>query len=156
MPALSGYSSAVTTTKSRWTGFRSRYRTDLDSMTQPLSRRAFLALGAIALGAAGGLAGIAGVASRERPTDQRIVLGDLVLQIRADPWRLSLLGPRGDVVWDEAADQTLAFRTSTGQTYRARRLASISNVGDGVVQMVAETDDPSGGAISVEVRQLGP
>jgi alpha-glucosidase (family GH31 glycosyl hydrolase) len=125
-------------------------------MTQPLSRRAFLALGAIALGAAGGLAGIAGVASRERPTDQRVVLGDLVLQVRADPWRLSLLGPRGDVVWDESADQTLAFQTAGGQIYRARRLASFSSVGDGVVQMVAETDDPSGGPISVEVRQLGP
>ena len=69
-------------------------------MTQPLSRRAFLALGATALGAVGGLAGIAGVGSRERPTDQRVVLGDLALQVRADPWRLSLLGPQGEVVWD--------------------------------------------------------
>src|SRR5712691_5820571 len=142
MPARSAYSSVAITTKSRWTGFRSRSRTDLESMTQPLSRRAFLALGAIALGAASGLAGIAGAASRERPTDQRIVLGDLVLQVRADPWRLSLLGPRGDVVWDEAADQTLAFRTTAGQTYRALRLASFSNIGEGVVQLVAETDDP--------------
>src|SRR5437773_12043688 len=116
MPGPSACSSAAITTRSRWTGFRSRCRTDAHSMTQPLSRRAFLALGAIAVGAVGGLAGIAGAASRERPTDQRIVLGDLVLLVRADPRRMSLLGPRGDVVWDEAAAQTLALHTPARQT----------------------------------------
>ena len=50
------------------------------------------------------------------------------------------------VVWDEAADQTLGYQTVDGQTHRARRLASLARIGDGAVQLVAETDDPAGGA----------
>jgi alpha-glucosidase (family GH31 glycosyl hydrolase) len=125
-------------------------------MARPLTRRALLALGALALGAVGGLAGIAGAAVRERPTDQRIRLGDLVLLVRADPWRLSLLGPAGEVVWEEPADQTIAYRTTDGKTFRARRLTYFATVGDGLAQLVAETDDPSGGVITLEVRVLGP
>ena len=60
------------------------------------------------------------------------------------------------MVWDEAADQTLGYQTDDGQIYRARRLASFGSIGDDAVQLVAETDDPAGGAIVVEVRVLGP
>ena len=128
---------------------------DSVSASQPLTRRAFLVIGAVALGAVGGLTGIMRASSRERPPDQRIPLGELTLVVRADPWRLSLLGPSGEVVWDEAADQTLGYQTS-GQMYRARRLASFTTIGDGGVQLIAETDDPAGGAIAVEARVLGP
>jgi alpha-glucosidase (family GH31 glycosyl hydrolase) len=125
-------------------------------MARTLTRRAVLALGAVALGALGGLAGLAGAASRDRPRDQRITLGDLTLVIGADPWRLSLVGPAGDTLWEEAADQTLGYRTADGQVRRARRLASITSVGEDAFQLIAETDDPGGGAIAVEIRVLGP
>ncbi|HEV7666729.1 MAG TPA: TIM-barrel domain-containing protein [Chloroflexota bacterium] len=125
-------------------------------MVQPLTRRAFLAVGAIAIGAVGGLVGIAGASSRERPGDQRIGLGDLALLVGADPWRLSLLGPTGDVLWAEPVDQPLSYQTVDGRTFRARRLASYGVVGDGNIQLVAETDDPAGGALALEVSQLGP
>jgi alpha-D-xyloside xylohydrolase len=130
----------------------------VDSVSGPqlLSRRAFLVVGAAALGTIGGLAGIMRASSRGRPTDQRIPLGELTLVVRADPWRLTLLGPAGQVVWDEAADQTLGYQTSTGQTYRALRLTSVGFMGDGTVQLMAATDDPAGGAITVEAHVLGP
>jgi alpha-glucosidase (family GH31 glycosyl hydrolase) len=125
-------------------------------MLSPLSRRAFLALGAVALGAAAGLAGIAGVASRERPNDQRLPFGDLTLVVRADPWQMSVLGPDGSVLYEEAVDQTVGFRTTDGRDYRALRLASVSALSDGFAQLVAETDAPGAAAITLEVRQLGP
>ena len=118
---------------------------------QPLTRRAFLAIGAVLVGTVGGLAGILGASSREQPAaDQRVPLGDLTLVVHADPWRLSLLGPSGQVVWDEAADQTLGYQTVDGKMYRARRLASFGTLGDGAVQLIAQTDDPAGGALVVE------
>jgi alpha-glucosidase (family GH31 glycosyl hydrolase) len=126
-------------------------------VSAPLTRRAFLALGAVALGAVGGLAVIAGAApNRERPGDQQITLGGLTLVVRSDPWRLSLLDPNGKTLWDEAADQTISYRTTAGDLRQARRLASFNLVSTDVVQMVAETDDAAGGAISIEVRALGP
>src|SRR5205807_10435317 len=69
---------------------------------------------------------------------------------------LSLLGPAGETLWDEAADQTLGYKVSNGQTHRAKRLASFAQIGDGLVQLVAETDDPASGVISIEIRTLGP
>jgi alpha-D-xyloside xylohydrolase len=126
-------------------------------MPEALTRRAFLALGAVALGAVGGLAGIAGASpSRDRPGDQRVTLGNLTLLIAADPWRLSLVGPDGQTLWEEAPDQTLGYRTADGQVHRAQRLASFNLVSSDVVQFVAETDDPGGGAISIEARTLLP
>src|SRR5215471_19110152 len=125
-------------------------------MLTPLSRRAFLALGAVALGAAAGLAGIAGAASRERPNDQRLPFGDLTLVVHADPWQMSVLGPDGSVLYEEAADQTVGFRTTDGRDYRALRLASVGALSDGFAQLVAETDAPGAAAITLEVRQLGP
>jgi alpha-D-xyloside xylohydrolase len=126
-------------------------------MPQTLTRRAFLVLGAVALGAVGGLAGIAGASpSRERPADQRVSLGNLTLLIAADPWRLSLVAPDGQTLWEEAPDQTIGYRTADGQLHRAQRLASFNLVSSDVVQFVAETDDPDGGAISVEARTLSP
>lgn len=113
-------------------------------------------MGAAALGALGGVAGFARSASNERPVDQRLTFGDLTLVVRADPWRMSLLGPDGMPLWDEVADQTLGYRTTDGRDIRAQRLASITPTGEGSFQLVAETDDPSGGAITLEVRQLGP
>ena len=125
-------------------------------MARQVTRRTFLALGALALGATGGLAGLAGAASRQRPGDQRITLGDLTLVLGADPWRLSLEGPAGEPLWREAADQTLGYRTIDGQLHRARRLASITSIGLDAYQLIAETDDPAGGAIALEIRALGP
>src|SRR5438132_8692294 len=125
--------------------------------SQRLTRRAFLMFGALAIGAVGGLAGIAGAATnRDRPTDQRFALGDLTLVARADPWRLSLLGPGEETLWDEADEQPVGYRTVDGQIRRARRLASFSQIGTDAVQLVAESDDPTGGAISIEVRVIEP
>ncbi|MGI9145083.1 MAG: TIM-barrel domain-containing protein [Chloroflexota bacterium] len=126
------------------------------SRGQPLSRRAFLTVGAVGLGAIGGLAGSLRAASHERPADQRIPLGDLTLVVRADPWHLTLLGPTGELVWEEAADQTLEYQTASGQTCRATRLASFSTLHDGAVQLIAEVGDPADGAMVVQLRVLGP
>src|SRR5919199_3892079 len=123
-------------------------------MARPLTRRAFLALGALGLGAIAGLAGLAGAASRDRPSDQRITLGDLTVLLEADPWRLSLVGPSGDTLWEELAGETLGYRTQDGQVHRARRLASITTIGEQAYQLVAETDDPVGRAISGEIRAV--
>lgn len=126
-------------------------------MGDALTRRAFLALGAVALGAVGGLAGIAGAApSRDRPGDQRVALGNLTLLVSADPWRLALLGPDGQPLWDEAPEQTIGYRTTDGQVHRAQRLASFNLVSTDVVQLAAETDDPNSGAISLDVRAIAP
>ena len=126
-------------------------------MSQALTRRAFLALGAVALGAVGGLAGIAvAQPSRDRPGDQRIAIGTFTLNVSADPWRMTLLGPDGQSLWEEAPDQTLGYRTADGRVRRARRLASVNVVSTDVAQLVAETDDPAGGALSLEVRSLLP
>ncbi|HEX8967005.1 MAG TPA: hypothetical protein VF937_03935, partial [Chloroflexota bacterium] len=121
-----------------------------------ITRRAFLVLGAVAIGAMAGLAGIAGARQAERPTDQRIPLGDLTLVARGDPWGMSLLGPSGETLWDEAADQTVGYRTVDGQVWRARRMASCRRIDAETLQLIAETDDPAGGAILIEVRGLGP
>ncbi len=125
-------------------------------MVQPLSRRAFLAMSAVAVGAMTGLASAGSAVSRARPADQTVPLGELTLVVRSDPWRMSLTGPAGELLWQEPLDQTLSFRTTDGQAYRARRLASCTAIGNGAVQMVAETDDPLGGAIALEVLPLGP
>jgi alpha-glucosidase (family GH31 glycosyl hydrolase) len=120
-----------------------------------LTRRTFLALGAVALGAAAGVAGIAGAAtSANPPTDRQVSLGELSLRVRADPWRLSLLDQDQNTLWDEAQDQTIGYRTADGQVHRAHRLASFNLVGTNVAQMVVETDDPSGATISIEARAL--
>src|ERR1051326_7894794 len=153
--AASACSQAATITRSRWTTSVSRCRTEL--MSQALTRRAFLALGAVALGAVGGLAGIAvAQPSRDRPGDQRIAIGTFTLNVSADPWRMTLLGPDGQSLWEEAPDQTLGYRTADGRVRRARRLASVNVVSTDVAQLVAETDDPAGGALSLEVRSLLP
>ncbi len=125
-------------------------------MVQPLRRRAFLALSAAAVGSVAGLAGIGRVLITARAADQTVRLGDLTLVVAADPWRMQLLGPGGETVWQEAVDQTLSFRTPEGQTYRARRVASYTQLDSGAVLIIAETDDPLGGAIAVELRPLGP
>ncbi|MBV9580294.1 MAG: glycoside hydrolase family 31 protein [Chloroflexi bacterium] len=124
-------------------------------MSAPLTRRALLALGAVALGTAAGLKGIAGIASGDaRPGDQQVSLAGLTLLVRADPWQMSLLDPNGNTLWDEAADQTIGFRSADGDLRQARRLASFNVVSTDVVQMAAETDDPAT-AINIEVRALG-
>jgi alpha-glucosidase (family GH31 glycosyl hydrolase) len=74
----------------------------------------------------------------------------------SDPWRMSLLGPAGETLWDEPADQTLGYQTTDGQMHRARRLGSFGSIGDGIVQLVAETDDAASGVMSIEIRTLGP
>src|SRR6266851_6379283 len=125
-------------------------------MPRQVSRRAFLVLGGAALGAIAGLAEITGGSRQQRPEEQRISLGEMTLVVQADPWRMSLRGPSGEVVWDEAADDTLGYQTLDGHTRRAVRLLSVANVGDDGVQLVAETDEPAAGAIVVEVLALGP
>src|SRR6266851_5292130 len=125
-------------------------------MPRQLSRRAFLVLGGAALGAIAGLAEITVISHQQRPEEQRISLGEMTLVVEVDPWRMSLRGPSGEVVWDEAADDTLSYQTLDGHTRRAVRLLSVANVGDDGVQLVAETDEPAAGAIVVEVLALGP
>ena len=125
-------------------------------MPRPMTRRAFLALGAVAIGAVGSLAGIAGAATnRGRPGDQRLALGELTLLVRAEPWRLSLFGAAGETLWEEAEDQPLGYLTADGQVRRARRLGTVNVLSRDTVQLVAETDDPLE-AISVEVRSIAP
>ncbi|HET6315287.1 MAG TPA: hypothetical protein VFG86_02435, partial [Chloroflexota bacterium] len=113
-------------------------------MVQPLSRRAFLGVGAGMIGALAGVASITAGVSRARPNNQTHALGELTLLAQSDPWRLSLLGPGSTVLWEEALDQTLSYRTNDGQTFHARRMASCADIGGGAIQMVAETDDPLG------------
>src|SRR5216683_373132 len=125
-------------------------------MPRHVSRRAFLVLGGAALGAIAGLAEITGASHPQRPEEQRISLGEMTLVVQADPWRMSLRAPSGEVVWDEAADDTLNYQTVDGHTRRARRLLSVANVGERGVQLVAETDEPVDGAIVIEVLALGP
>src|SRR3954463_15566259 len=116
----------------------------------------FLGMGAVFVGALVGVANVTGAISRARPADQTHALGELTLEARADPWQMTLRGPSGEVLWQESLDQTLSYRTAEGQTYRARRMASCTSIGDGGIQMIAETDDPLGGSIALELRPLGP
>ena len=86
----------------------------------------------------------------------RFGLGDLVLAVDADPWRLRLLLPGGETVWEEATDETVGFRTEAGATGRAVRLLTAGSSGDGAVRLVAGTDDPGGRQIDVDVRSVAP
>jgi alpha-D-xyloside xylohydrolase len=86
--------------------------------------------------------------------DQSVRLGDLTIQVEAHPWRLRLLDPMGRVLWEEAVDYTVGFRTADGQRRRATRLAGISHPATDVVRLVAATDDPTGRDLTIEVRSL--
>jgi alpha-D-xyloside xylohydrolase len=90
------------------------------------------------------------------PVDQHIPLGELALEVEADPWRLRLLDPAGRAVWEEAADQTLGFHTSDGERPRATRLLRATSLGAGAVQLLAATDDPAGRVLAVEAHSLAP
>jgi hypothetical protein len=113
----------------------------------------FLGMGAVFVGAPAGVANITGAISRARPADQTHTLGELMLEARSDPWQMTLRAPNGEVLWQESLDQTLSYRTTEGQTYRARRMASCTGVGDGGVQMIAETDDP---LVTIALGATGP
>ncbi len=122
-------------------------------MVPDVSRRAFLLAGAgIAAAAAGLLTPFGRVAE---PADQVVQLGDLALAVGANPWRLSLRGPDGRLVWQEPLDGTLELRTRDG-VYRALRLVSTAALGDETTQLIAATDDPDGRRLTVEVQRLGP
>jgi hypothetical protein len=123
------------------------------SVKPTLTRRAFLTIAGVALGAVGGLS-VKATSSHGSVGDQRIALGNLTLLVHADPWQLTLLDPAGGVVWREAPDAPIGYRTSDGRTVRARRLSSIQSIGPGAVQLIAETDDADGSAIAVEARQI--
>src|SRR3954462_5770212 len=116
----------------------------------------FLGMGAVFVGALAGVANVTGAISRARPADQTHTLGELTLEARSDPWQMTLRAPNGEVLWQESLDQTLSYRTAQCQTLPARRMASGTSLGEGGVQMIAETDDPLGGSIALEVRPLGP
>jgi alpha-D-xyloside xylohydrolase len=115
----------------------------------------FLGMGAAIVGALAGVANVAGASSRARPADQIHTFGDLTLEAASDPWQLIVRAPNGEVLWQESLDQTLSYRTNDGQVFRARRMASSAGIGGGAIQMVAETDDPLGGSIAVELRPIG-
>ena len=74
-------------------------------------RRGLRILGAVALGSLLSLTVLAATTPSAQQADQRIFLGELSLVVRADPWQLVLLNPAGEVVWEEAPDQTLAYET---------------------------------------------
>ncbi|MBV9543777.1 MAG: hypothetical protein JOY61_05320, partial [Chloroflexi bacterium] len=118
-----------------------------------MSRRAFLTVAALALGAGAGLA-IRGTSSTGSAVDQRLVLGDLVLAINADPWRMSVFGPSSELVLQEAADQTIGYVTPDGRSFHARRLSSAEATGPGQVQLIVESDDPAGAALAIQITQL--
>ena len=108
------------------------------------------------------LAAVGGVATashewleRRGPDDQRISLGDLTLLVRAEPWQVSVLGPEGQVLWTEAPDEPLGFRRRSGEVVRARRLLSVSRLGDGAVLLIAGTDPP-GATLALEARSVAP
>jgi alpha-D-xyloside xylohydrolase len=95
-------------------------------------------------------------ASSAATASDTIPLGDLALQVEAEPWRLRLLNAAGDVVWEEASGQTLGFRLATGEWRRATRLLAVARPEPGHVRLLAATDDPTGRTLSVEAHTLGP
>jgi len=103
------------------------------------------------------LGGVSGWrATVQMSDDKSFRLGELTMQVHADPWQLRLMDPGGAVLWEEAADQTLGFRTKDGLHPRATRLLAASALGDGTVELTAATDDPAGRTLTVEVRSLAP
>jgi alpha-D-xyloside xylohydrolase len=79
----------------------------------------------------------------------RIALGELTLEITADPWHLRLLGPTGHTLWEEAPDASVGFQTTDGVWRRARALQSIQPLPGGGTRIVATTDDPVGRTIEI-------
>jgi alpha-glucosidase (family GH31 glycosyl hydrolase)/uncharacterized membrane protein len=90
------------------------------------------------------------------PKDQSVQLGELTLQVEVDPWRLRLMDPAGGVVWEEAADENLGFRTPDGPRRRATRLVAATPLGAGAVRLLAATDDPAGRVLTIEAHSLAP
>ena len=126
-----------------------------------LSRRAFIRITASAVASVGAIASVARLAAATPrtgeagpPGDQQISLAGLTLVVRANPWQLSLLDPNGQTLWDEDLNQTVGFTTQDGQVRRAQRLTSFTQPTPDAVRLVAETDDPAGGSITIEVNAL--
>ena len=87
--------------------------------------------------------------------DQTLALGELLVQVGADPWHLSLHGPDGSLVWEEASGTTLGVRAPDGTWHRAVRLDSTTRLSDGSVQLEVTTDAPDQRLV-VEVHSLAP
>jgi alpha-D-xyloside xylohydrolase len=88
--------------------------------------------------------------------DESLRVGELTLQVEAQPWRLRLLDPMGAVLWEEVSGQTLGFRLADGRWRRATRLLAATRPEPGVVRLLAATDDPAGRGLTIEARGLGP
>jgi alpha-D-xyloside xylohydrolase len=93
-------------------------------------------------------------AQLSRPQPARVPLGDLTLEVDAEPWRMRLLGPTGAPLWEEAADGAVGFQTADGVWRRARMLRSIEPLADGGTRLVATTDDPGARDIVIDARSV--
>ncbi|MDP8922888.1 MAG: DUF2079 domain-containing protein, partial [Chloroflexota bacterium] len=88
--------------------------------------------------------------------EPRFALGELVLAIHADPWRLRLQTQSGDLLWEEASDESVGFRDADGAVWRARRLHRAGLANPRTVRLIAESDDPLGRLIIVEAQSITP
>lgn len=89
----------------------------------------------------------------------RIDAGSLVAEVEPDPWRLVFTRPDGTPVLVEAIAASggpgpLAVRTETGWA-RATRVAETTRRGRRRLSLVAETDDPDGRRLAIDVRRAG-
>ncbi len=121
-------------------------------MDVELTRRALL-LGAAGLAASASLFGRRPDASQ--PAEQVVQLGELSLHVAANPFRLALYGPDGQLVWQEPADGGLELYTADGSRYVASHLVSWTPLGQGAVQAVCGTTDPNH-SLTLEIRSLSP
>jgi len=93
-------------------------------------------------------------ASIDQPEPRRIALGELSLEVSADPWRMRLLNPSGSTLWEEAPGEPIGFQAADGIWRRAQHLIGIEQLPDGGTRMSAATDDPTGRTINVDLHRV--
>jgi alpha-D-xyloside xylohydrolase len=90
------------------------------------------------------------------PAPQRLPLGDLSLEVKADPWQMRLLAPTGATLWEEAPGAGAGYQASSGEWHHARVLRSVRPLAEGGFRITAGSDDPGGRSIVIEARALTP
>ncbi|MCC7104053.1 MAG: glycoside hydrolase family 31 protein, partial [Chloroflexi bacterium] len=93
--------------------------------------------------------------------EERFKLGDLTVAVRRSPWRMSVLGPTGALIWQESdpvpGDRhgPLGFQVDGQSWWHLTSLLGSTPV-EGGFELRAATDDPSGRTATVRLESLGP
>jgi alpha-glucosidase (family GH31 glycosyl hydrolase) len=87
--------------------------------------------------------------------DQVLAIGELTLQVTAQPLQLSLLASDGADIWQTTANGVLRARAADGTWHDAVRLQSAARLDDGSIRLELGTDAPDQ-TLLLDVQALAP